>query len=122
MAAHRSVVAVRNSNWAENKSNRGRYAFHVPRKELASPPADGRGGVIVAAIHVLSPFVSPKGVVGMAIYTAKAMLHGKGNDRWEMLVENVPQPSERSGARRRITKTRRRFDARERARRSLRPT
>ena len=25
----------------------------------------------------------------MAIYTAKAMLHGKGNDRWEMLVENV---------------------------------
>jgi hypothetical protein len=42
----------------------------------------------------------------MAIYTAKAMLLGKGNDRWEMLVENVPRPSERSGARRRITKAR----------------
>jgi hypothetical protein len=29
-------------------------------------------------------------MVGMATHTAKAMLHGKGNDRWEMLVENVP--------------------------------
>ena len=91
-----------------------------PGAGIQHPPADGRGGVIVAAIHVLSPFVSPEAVVGMAIYTAKAMLYGKGNDRWEMLVENVPQPSERSGARRRITKTRRPFDARERARRSLR--
>jgi hypothetical protein len=58
----------------------------------------------------------------MAIYTAKAMLHDKGNDRWEMLVENVPRPSERSNARRRITKTRRRFDARERARHPLQST
>jgi hypothetical protein len=56
----------------------------------------------------------------MAVYTAKAMLPGKGNDRWEMLVENISRPSERSGARRRIRKTRRPFDARERARRSLR--
>ncbi|HEY9348317.1 MAG TPA: thiamine pyrophosphate-dependent enzyme [Inquilinus sp.] len=37
-----------------------------------------------------SPFVSPKAVVGMAVYTAKAMLHGKGHDVWEMIVENIP--------------------------------
>ena len=37
-----------------------------------------------------SPFVSPEAVVGMAVYTAKAMLHGKGNDVWEMVVENIP--------------------------------
>jgi pyruvate dehydrogenase (quinone) len=37
-----------------------------------------------------SPFVSPEAVVGMAVYTAKAMLHGKGHDVWEMLVENIP--------------------------------
>ena len=37
-----------------------------------------------------SPFVSPEAVVGMAVYTARAMLHGKGNDVWEMLVENIP--------------------------------
>jgi pyruvate dehydrogenase (quinone) len=29
-------------------------------------------------------------VVGMAVYTGKAMLHGKGHDVWEMLVENIP--------------------------------
>ncbi len=36
-----------------------------------------------------SPLVSPEAVVGMAVYTAKAMLHGKGQDVWEMLVENI---------------------------------
>jgi pyruvate dehydrogenase (quinone) len=28
-------------------------------------------------------------VVGMAVYTAKAMLQGKGHDVWEMVVENI---------------------------------
>jgi pyruvate dehydrogenase (quinone) len=37
-----------------------------------------------------SPFVSPEAVVGMAVYTAKAILQGKGGDVWEMVVENVP--------------------------------
>jgi pyruvate dehydrogenase (quinone) len=37
-----------------------------------------------------SPFVRPEAVVGMAVYTAKAMLHGKGRDVWEMVVENIP--------------------------------
>jgi pyruvate dehydrogenase (quinone) len=37
-----------------------------------------------------SPFVSPEAVVGMAVYTTRAMLHGKGGDVWEMLVENIP--------------------------------
>ena len=37
-----------------------------------------------------SPFVRPEAVVGMAVYTAKAMLHGKGGDVWEMIVENIP--------------------------------
>ena len=36
-----------------------------------------------------SPFVRPEAVVGMAVYTAKAMLHGKGHDVWEMIVENI---------------------------------
>jgi pyruvate dehydrogenase (quinone) len=38
-----------------------------------------------------SPLVSPEAVVGMAVYSARAMLlHGKGRDVWEMLVENIP--------------------------------
>ena len=36
-----------------------------------------------------SPFVSPEAVVGMGVYSAKAMLHGKGHDVWEMIVENI---------------------------------
>src|SRR4051795_2941835 len=37
-----------------------------------------------------SPLVSPEAVIGMGVYTAKAMLHGKGRDIWEMMVENIP--------------------------------
>jgi pyruvate dehydrogenase (quinone) len=37
-----------------------------------------------------SPFVRPEAVVGMGVYTAKPMLHGKGHDVWEMIVENIP--------------------------------
>jgi pyruvate dehydrogenase (quinone) len=37
-----------------------------------------------------SPFISPEAVVGMGVYTARAMLHGKGRDVWEMIVENIP--------------------------------
>jgi pyruvate dehydrogenase (quinone) len=37
-----------------------------------------------------SPLISPQAVVGMAVYTARAMLHGKGHDVWEMMVENIP--------------------------------
>jgi pyruvate dehydrogenase (quinone) len=36
-----------------------------------------------------SPLMAPEAVVGMAVYTAKAMLHGKGHDVWEMVVENI---------------------------------
>jgi pyruvate dehydrogenase (quinone) len=37
-----------------------------------------------------SPLVSPEAVVGMAVYSARAMLQGKGHDVWEMMVENIP--------------------------------
>jgi pyruvate dehydrogenase (quinone) len=36
-----------------------------------------------------SPFVAPEAVVGMAVYSARAMLQGKGHDVWEMAVENI---------------------------------
>ena len=54
----------------------GPALLHVKVKpmQLVSPP---------------SPFVSPEAVIGMAVYTAKAMLHGKGHDVWEMVVENI---------------------------------
>ena len=58
-------------------SQSGPALLHVKVKpmELVTPP---------------SPLVSPEAVVGMAVYSAKAMLHGKGHDVWEMIVENIP--------------------------------
>ena len=55
----------------------GPALLHVKVKpmELVTPP---------------SPFVSPEAVVGMAVYSARAVLTGKGHDVWEMVVENVP--------------------------------
>jgi pyruvate dehydrogenase (quinone) len=37
-----------------------------------------------------SPFILPEAVDGMAVYSARAMLSGKGHDVWEMVVENIP--------------------------------
>jgi pyruvate dehydrogenase (quinone) len=37
-----------------------------------------------------SPFMAPEAVIGMAVYSAKAVLHGKSRDVWEMVVENIP--------------------------------
>src|ERR1700675_2226870 len=37
-----------------------------------------------------SPFMAPEAVIGMGVYTAKAVLEGKGRDVWEMMVENIP--------------------------------
>lgn len=36
-----------------------------------------------------SPFVSAEAVIGMGVYTARALLQGKGHDVWEMVVENI---------------------------------
>ncbi len=35
-----------------------------------------------------SPFISAESVIGMATYTAKAILSGKGHDVWEMIEES----------------------------------
>ena len=35
-----------------------------------------------------SPLVSKAAVIGMAVYSAKAVLQGKGHDLWEMIEEN----------------------------------
>jgi hypothetical protein len=55
--------------------------FYASRKELTRLPLTGAAGVIAAATHAPSPFVAPEAVVDMAVYTAKAMLPGKGKRR-----------------------------------------
>lgn len=39
---------------------------------------------------VMPPFIAMEPAIGMALYTAKAVLHGKGGDVWEMVRENFP--------------------------------
>jgi pyruvate dehydrogenase (quinone) len=43
-----------------------------------------------AAGDASSPLIAPEAVVGMAVYSASAMLQGIGRDVWEMMVENIP--------------------------------
>jgi thiamine pyrophosphate-dependent acetolactate synthase large subunit-like protein len=47
---------------------------------------------IAHAMQLVTPpsaFVSREGVVGMTVYTARAMLQGKDHDVWEMVVDNI---------------------------------
>jgi len=37
---------------------------------------------------VMPPFIALEPAIGMALYTAKAILHGNGGDIWEMVTEN----------------------------------
>lgn len=39
---------------------------------------------------VTPPFIEPKAAMGMALYSAKAILQGKGRDVWQMLEQNLP--------------------------------
>jgi len=77
--------------WGRSVSKAGDLEQSV-RTWLAQP-GPALLGVKVKPMQLVtppSPFVSPEAVVGMAVYTAKAMLHGKGHDVWEMVVENIP--------------------------------
>jgi thiamine pyrophosphate-dependent acetolactate synthase large subunit-like protein len=77
---------------------------HIGRRH---PVAFGAVGNIKATLEALLPrlrqhesnlFLSScvkrhqkdqEAVIGMAVYTARAVLHGKGHGVWEMVVENV---------------------------------
>jgi pyruvate dehydrogenase (quinone) len=38
---------------------------------------------------VMPPAFMPEAAMGMALYVAKAVLHGKGDELWEMFKENL---------------------------------
>jgi pyruvate dehydrogenase (quinone) len=39
----------------------------------------------------MPPFISTESAYGMALYSAKAILHGKAGDVFEMIAENFPK-------------------------------
>ncbi|MGM4902775.1 thiamine pyrophosphate-dependent enzyme [Tardiphaga sp. 866_E4_N2_1] len=76
--------------WGKSISKAGELEPAVT--EWLAQPGPALLHVKVTPMQLVTPpstFVSPEAVIGMAVYTAKAVLQGKGHDVWEMVVENV---------------------------------
>lgn len=61
-------------------------------QEWLSEPGPALLNVKVAPMElVMPPFIAPENAYGMALYSARAILHGKAGDVFEMIVENFPK-------------------------------
>lgn len=59
-------------------------------EELLAQPGPALLNVIVNQLEMVRPpMIDPKPVMGMALYSARAILHGRGADVLEMLRENI---------------------------------
>jgi len=76
--------------WGRSVSKAGELEDAV--KAWLSQPGPALLDVKVKPMQLVmppSPFVSPEAVIGMAVYSAKAVLQGKGHDVWEMVTDNA---------------------------------
>jgi pyruvate dehydrogenase (quinone) len=91
---------LKNPDFAEVAKAAGLWGYSVAKagdleesiKSWLAQPGPALLDVKVNAMQLVSPpspFVAPEAVVGMAVYTARAVLQGKGHDVWEMVKENV---------------------------------
>lgn len=61
-------------------------------QEWLSEPGPALLNVKVAPMElVMPPFIAPESAYGMALYSVKALLHGKAGDVFEMIAENFPK-------------------------------
>jgi pyruvate dehydrogenase (quinone) len=61
-------------------------------QEWLAEPGPAVLNVKVAPMElVMPPFIAPEAAYGMAMYSVKALLHGKGGDVFEMIAENFPK-------------------------------
>ena len=61
-------------------------------QEWLAEPGPALLNVKVAPMElIMPPAISVESAYGMALYSAKAILHGKGGDVFEMIVENFPK-------------------------------
>ena len=61
-------------------------------QEWLSEPGPALLNVKVAPMElVMPPFIAPEAAYGMALYSVKALLHGKAGDVFEMIAENLPK-------------------------------
>jgi pyruvate dehydrogenase (quinone) len=91
---------LKNPDFAEVAKAAGLWGYSVAKagdleesiESWLAQPGPALLDVKVNAMQLVSPpspFVAPEAVVGMAVYTARAVLQGKGHDVWEMVKENV---------------------------------
>ncbi|WP_238298127.1 thiamine pyrophosphate-dependent enzyme, partial [Methylobacterium soli] len=91
---------LKNPNFGEVAKSMGLWGHSISKageiedavKAWLTQPGPALLHVKVTPMQLVSPpatFVAPEAVIGMAVYSAKAILHGKGHDVWEMVVENV---------------------------------
>ena len=75
----------------------GRTVTHAADLEVAvqdwlAEPGPALLNVKVAPMElVMPPFIAPESAYGMALYSVKAILHGKAGDVFEMVAENFPK-------------------------------
>ncbi len=86
---------LKNPDFGEVAKSMGLWGRSVAKagkleESIQSWPAQPGPAMLHVKVMPPSPFVSPEAVVGMGVYTARAMLQGKGHDVWEMMVENIP--------------------------------
>lgn len=75
--------------WGRSVSKAGELEPAI--KEWLAQPGPALLDVKIMPMQLIappSPFVSAESVIGMASYSAKAILQGKGGDIWEMLAES----------------------------------
>ena len=98
-AAARLVPDLKNPNFGEVAKAVGLWG-HIEGRQArgirsdvartARPSAAARQGETDAVGDATLALCFAGAVVGMAVYSAKAPLQGKGGDVWEMMAENIP--------------------------------
>jgi pyruvate dehydrogenase (quinone) len=88
---------LQNPNFGEVAKAVGLWGRHVDKAEdlegaiiewLAQPGPALLDVKVNAMELVMPPFIALEPAIGMTLYTAKAVLHGKGGEVWEMITEN----------------------------------
>jgi len=72
----------------------GETVSHADQLETAVKDWLAQPGPALLHVHVnpmqlvMPPFMQVEPAIGMALYSARAILHGRGGDVWEMVKEN----------------------------------
>jgi pyruvate dehydrogenase (quinone) len=75
--------------WGKSVSKAGELEEAV--QALLAQPGPALLDVKVNSMQLVTPpVIVPEAAVGMALYTARAVLHGHAGDVWEMIKENIP--------------------------------